>query len=90
MDKLTELRELQVEYNDLLYLDEECACRLYNTDTKSEAITILQEQIDTLIAEIDLATEEEEEEIKRAKESDDMPWIDPAFRTMADFNRMRV
>jgi hypothetical protein len=89
MTKLTELRELQAEYNDLLYLDEERACDLYNTDTKSEAITILQEQIDTLITEIDLATEEEEE-AKRAKESDDMPWIDPAFRTMADFNRMRV
>lgn len=88
MNKLTELRELQAEYNDLLYLDEKCACHLYNTDTKSEAITILQEQIDTLIAEIDLATEEEE--IRRAKESDDMPWIDPAFRTMADFNRMRI
>ncbi len=87
MTKLTELRELQAEYNDLLYLDEERACDLYKTDTKSEAITILQEQIDTLIVEIDLATEEE---TKRAKESDDMPWIDPAFRTMADFNRMRV
>lgn len=88
MDKLTELIELQAEYNDLLYLDEECACGLYKTDTKDEAITILQEQIDTLITEIDLATEEEE--IRRAKESDDMPWIDPAFRTMADFNRMRI
>lgn len=88
MTKLTELRELQAEYNDLLYLDEERACDLYKTNTKSEAITILQEHIDTLIAEIDLATEQEE--IRRAKESDDMPWIDPAFRTMADFNRMRV
>lgn len=88
MTKLTKLKELQAEYNDLLYLDEERACDLYNTDTKSEAITILQEQIDTLIAEIDLATEEEE--IRRAKERDDMPWIDPAFRTMADFDRMRV
>lgn len=87
MTKLTELRELQAEYNDLLYLDEERACDLYNTDTKDEAIAILQEHIDTLIAEIDLATEEE---IRRAKESDDMPWIDPAFRTMADFDRMRV
>ena len=47
-----------------------------------------KEQIDTLITEIDLATEEKE--IRRAKESDDMPWIDPAFRTMADFDRMRV
>lgn len=84
MTKLTELRELQAEYNDLLYLDEERACDLYNTDTKSEAITILQEHIDTLIAEIDLATEEEE------MKSATMPWIDPAFRTMADFNRMRV
>lgn len=88
MDKLTELRELQAEYNDLLYLDEERACDLYETDTKDEAIAILEEHIDTLIAEIDLATEEEE--IRRAKESDDMPWIDPAFRTMADFNRMRI
>lgn len=88
MTKLTELRELQAEYNDLLYLDEERACDLYNTDTKDEAIAILQEHIDTLIAEIDHATEEEE--IKSAKESDDMPWIDPAFRTMADFNRMRI
>lgn len=88
MTKLTELRELQAEFNDLLYLDEERACDLYNTDTKDEAIALLQEHIDTLIAEIDLATEEEES--KRAKESDDMPWIDPAFRTMADFNRMRI
>ena len=88
MTKLTELRELQAEYNDLLFLDEERACDLYKTDTKDEAIAILQEHIDTLIAEIDLATEEEE--IRRAKESDDMPWIDPAFRTMADFNRMRI
>jgi hypothetical protein len=88
MTKLTELRELQAEFNDLLYLDEERACDLYNTDTKSEAITILQEQIDTLIAEIDFATEEEEK--KSATERDDMHWIDPAFRTMADFDRMRI
>lgn len=88
MTKLTELRGLQAEYNDLLYLDEERACDLYETDTKDEAIALLQEHIDTLIAEIDLATEEEE--IRRTKESDDMPWIDPAFRTMADFNRMRI
>lgn len=88
MTKLTELRELQAEYNDLLYLDEERACDLYKTDTKDEAVAILQEHIDTLIAEIDFATEEEE--IKSATESDDMPWIDPAFRTMADFNRIRI
>lgn len=57
MDNLTtlkrELSERQAEYNDLLDLSEDAVCDLYNVDTKSEAIKIFQEQIDSLIKEID-------------------------------------
>lgn len=57
MDNLTtlkrELSERQAEYNDLLDLSEDSGCDLYNVDTKSEAIKIFQEQIDSLIKEID-------------------------------------
>ena len=57
MDNLTtlkrELSERQAEYNDLLDLSEDAVCDMYNVDTKSEAINIFQEQIDSLIKEID-------------------------------------
>lgn len=57
MDNLTtlkrELSERQAEYNDLLNLSEDAVCDLYNVDTKEEAIKIFQEQIDSLIKEID-------------------------------------
>jgi hypothetical protein len=57
MDNLTtlkrELSERQAEYNDLLDLSEDAVCDLYNVDTKSEAIKIFQEQIGSLIKEID-------------------------------------
>lgn len=57
MDNLTtlkrELSERQAEYNDLLDLSEDAVCDLYNVDTKEEAIKIFQEQIGSLIKEID-------------------------------------
>lgn len=77
-------RELEAEIEDVYTMSEEAACFRYNVDSKEEIIQMLKEEEKSLIEQI----EYEEEELVR-KNTPYMT-IDPAFLTMADFEKMRV
>lgn len=79
-----ELAQLQAELEDIYTMSEEASCFRYNVDDKNEVIMILRDQEQMLIAQIEY---EEEEEVRK-----NGPYIgvDPAFRSMADFDRMRI
>lgn len=70
--------ELNNELEDVYAMSEEAVCFRYNVDNKAEAIAILQAEIDSIDDE-----EDEDDDYYRG-------WCDPAFRTMGDFDRMRV
>lgn len=71
--------ELNNELEDVYSMSEEAVCFRYNVDNKAEAIAILQAEIDSIVDD----EEDEDDDYYRG-------WLDPAFRTMADFDRMRV
>lgn len=77
-----ELSEAENELNDIYSMSEEAACFRYLCDTKDEAINILKESIGEITHKIELLEEQNNEEYKH--------WCDPAFRTEADFYRMRI
>lgn len=73
-----QLSELEQELEDLYSMSEEAACFRYNVIYKEEAIIILKEEIEQVSAQL--------------SELDDeyAGWCDPAFRTLADFDRLRA
>lgn len=75
-----ELAEAEAELNDIYTMSEERACDLYNVDFKQEAILLMEEHIDGLIAKIDTLLDM----LKPVGNTD------PAFRSIADYNRMRL
>lgn len=75
-----QLREAETELEDLYLMSEEAACFRYLTDTKEEAITMVIEWIEDLVQQI------EDAEAKNAP----LMTIDPAFSSMAEFDRMRI
>lgn len=77
-----ELSEAENELNDLYFMSEEAACFRYLCDTKDEAINILNESIKEIARKIEPLEEQNDKEYKN--------WSDPAFRTEADFYRMRI
>jgi hypothetical protein len=79
-DKATALEN---ELADLYAMSEEAACFRYNVDYKQEAIDMLNEDLQEAYWALEEAERKEEEKIYEG-------WVDPAFRTMADFNRMRL
>lgn len=85
--RTNELRDkataLENELADLYAMSEEAACFRYNVDYKQEAIDILDEELRETYKAIEEAEAEEEAKAYAG-------WVDPAFRTMADFNRMRI
>ena len=74
------IEEVEMELADLYSMSEEAVCFRYNTDTKQEAIEALNDELTTLYEEM------------KNMESGELNWggVDPAFGTMADFDRMRV
>lgn len=78
----TDLSEAEAELNDIYTMSEEAACFRYLCDTKNEAIHILEESIEEITHKIELLEEQNNEEYKN--------WCDPAFRSEADFYRMRI
>lgn len=85
MDKMHQaLRELEAEIEDVYTMSEEAACFRYNVDNKEEIVQRLKEEEQSLIEQIEY---EEEEEVRK---NGSYIGIDPAFRSMADFDRMRV
>ena len=78
-----EAQNLENELADLYSMSEEAACFRYNVDEKQEAIDTLDEQLQN--------TYKAMEEAERDKEAMAYAgWADPAFRTVADFHRMRI
>lgn len=78
-DKATALEN---ELADLYAMSEEAACFRYNVDDKQEAIDILDDELRITYRQIDEAAQEERE----------LNWggVDPAFASMAEFDRMRT
>lgn len=77
------IEELENDLADLYTMSEEAACFRYHVDYKEEAIDILKDELEEAYKALDEAEREEEAEEYAG-------WCDPAFRTMADFYRMRV
>lgn len=80
------LAELEAELDDIYTMSEEAACFRYNVDTKNEAIEILQEHINEAYIELD----EAKEKLLDPDAEHEIGMLDPAFRTLGDFYRMRV
>lgn len=76
----SKLAEAEAELQDVYTMSEEAACFRYLTDTKEETITVIIEWIEDLIQQI------EDAEAKDAP----LMTIDPAFSSMAEFDRMRI
>lgn len=77
------IEEVEMELADLYSMSEEAACFRYNTDSKEEAINILNAELADLYKVLaDKEAEAEAEEYRG--------WADPAFPSMADFERMRI
>lgn len=82
-EKQAQIEELESELEDLYTMSEEAACFRYHVDCKEDAINILKGELEEAYKAFDEAEREEEAEGYAG-------WCDPAFRTMADFDRMRV
>lgn len=80
------LAELEAELDDIYTMSEEAAVFRYNVDTKNEAIEILQERINEAYIELD----EAKEKLLDPDAEHEIGMLDPAFRTLGDFYRMRA
>jgi hypothetical protein len=74
---------LENELADLYAMSEEAACFRYNVDYKQEAIDILNDELQDAYK----ALEEAELEVETKEYTG---WCDPAFRSVADFDRTRI
>lgn len=87
MKKSEELRNQIEEWEgdliDLCAMSEEAACFRFNVDSKYEAIELINMELQDAYKALDEAEYEEAAEEYAG-------WWDPAFRTMADFYRMRI
>jgi predicted transcriptional regulator len=75
------IEELENELADLYSMSEEAACFRYNVDYKEEAVESINAELSDLYKRLEEVIEEEEVAEYGC---------DPAFRTMADFYRMRI
>lgn len=82
-EKQAQIEELESELEDLYTMSEEAACFRYHVDCKEDALGILKDELKGAYEAFEEAEREEEAEGYDG-------WLDPAFRTMADFDRMRV
>lgn len=78
-----QIEELENELEDLCTMSEEDACERFNVDSKYEAIQLINMELQDAYRALDEAEREEEAEGYAG-------WCDPAFRTAADFYRMRI
>jgi hypothetical protein len=90
MKKSEELR-MQIEewednLNDLCTMSEEDACSRFNVDCKFEAIELISMELQDAYKALDAAELDEAEAEAEAYRG----WADPAFRSVADFDRMRL
>lgn len=76
------IEELEYELADLYSMSEEAACFRYNVDYKEEAIDILKDELEEAYKALEKVEQDEAEVV--------WGYCDPAFRTMADCDRMRI
>jgi hypothetical protein len=77
------IEEVEMELADLYSMSEEAACFRYNADNKEEVIDILNAELNTLYKRLDEVVSEESDECS-------IGWVDQAFKSLADFERMRI
>lgn len=77
-----QIEELENELEDLRTMSEEDACDRFNVDSKYEAIELINMELQDAYKALDKAEWDEAEVV--------WGWCDPAFPTMADFDRMRI
>lgn len=75
-----QLNILEAQLMDVHSKSERVVCTEYNVDNRQEAIDILEDEIKMLEAQIDYYDDDDEL----------AGWCDPAFRTAADFYRLRI
>lgn len=75
-----QLNILEAQLTDVHSKSERVVCTEYNVDNRQEAIDFLEDEINILEAQIDFCDDDDEL----------AGWRDPAFRTEADFYRMRI
>lgn len=78
-----QIKEREGDLADLYTMSEEAACFRFNVDSKDEAIEIITMELQDAYKALENAERDEE-----AREY--AGWCDPAFPTMADFDRMRI
>lgn len=78
-----QIEEREDDLANLCTMSEEDACSRFNVDTKYEAIALINMELQSAYKALDEAERQEEAEEYAG-------WCDPAFRTTADFYRMRI
>lgn len=78
-----QIEEWEGDLTDLCTMSEEEACSRFNVDTKYEAIALINMELQSAYKALE---EAELEEVAKAYAG----WVDPAFRSVADFDRMRI
>lgn len=79
-----ELKELNAELDDLYTMSEEAACECYEVDSKEEAISLILDEIESTTKGLEYA------ELEALPTLAGWGYLDPAFNSMADFDRMRL
>lgn len=77
-----DLREAQTELDDVYAMSAEAACFRYMVDSKDEAIRIIEEDIEYMQSQI--------AELEATENREYTCWCDPAFRSIGDFDRLRI
>lgn len=75
---------LEMELADLYAMSEEAARFRYNVDYKNEAIAMINEDLIEVYNDLELFGDDDDADERYAD------WADPAFRSVADFDRMRI
>ena len=82
-DLRNQIEAWEGDLTDLCTMSEEDACSRFNVDSKAEAIELINMELQDAYKALDEAEREEEAEEYAG-------WCDPAFRTAADFYRLRI
>lgn len=75
-------KELEFELGDIYSLCDEDVCERFNVDSKDEAINLINEELADVYKRL--------ENNQTTTDNEYIGWCDPAFRTMGDFDRMRL
>lgn len=73
--------DLENELSDIYAMSEQAACECYNVDYKEEIICRIKEELADIYERL---------ENEQTTTDENIGWSDPAFRTIGDFDRMRV